>query len=249
MVVLLHGLVATGDVFGAEFDPLADGTTLVVPDLLGFGRSLDETRSRFEPDDHLDALDDMLDDLALDQRPLVLGAHSMGGAVAIRWARRRGSQVERVVCWGPPVYPDGDAIDTALNDSGMMARLFVANTGWARAACQINCSHRTLAGFTAAAMSPSLPTPIARAASLHTWAAYRDAMAHLVAGTDWRSCVQAAGDAGTTVELTWGVDDRIGDRHYASTLTGATVDIVAGADHHLPLTHGHRCRTQLSPNR
>ena len=70
VVVLLHGLVATGDVFGAAFDPIADQATLVVPDLLGFGRSLDDSRERFTPDDHLDALDEMLDALGLAARPV-----------------------------------------------------------------------------------------------------------------------------------------------------------------------------------
>jgi len=210
VTVLLHGLVATGDVFGSDFDPLTRTSTLVVPDLLGFGRSLDETRGRFEPDDHLDALDNMLVDLGLDQRPLRLGAHSMGGAVAIRWAQRRGSQVERVVCWGPPVYASAHAVDAAVADSGVMARLFVANTRWARAACKVNCSHRALAGLAATALTPSLPVPIARAASLHTWPAYRDAMVHLVRATDWRSCLRTARAARTEVELVWGAADSIG---------------------------------------
>ena len=245
VVVLLHGLVATGEVFGAAFDSCADSSTLVVPDLLGFGRSLDEARQHFAPDHHLDALDEMLDALGLSGRPIIIGAHSMGGSVAVRWARRRGAQIQRIVCWGPPVYPDGDAVDTALVDSGLMTRLFVANTTSARIACEINCSHRTTAGLAAAALSPSLPLPIARAASLHTWPAYRDAMEHLVAGTNWSNCLHAVDAAGTTVELTWGSDDGIGDRNYARSLRAASVKIVEGAGHHLPLTHGDRCRSQL----
>lgn len=245
VVVLLHGLIATGDVFGAAFDSIADSSTLVVPDLLGFGRSLDESRGRFAPEDHLDALDEMLDALGIAGRPIIIGAHSMGGSVAVRWARRRGAQVQRVVCWGPPVYPDADAVDTALADSGVMTKLFVANTTWARIACEVNCAYRTPAGLAAAALSPSLPRPIARAASLHTWPAYRDAMDHLVAGTDWGHCLHTIDAAGTTVELTWGSNDRIGDRDHARTLRPASVEIVEGAGHHLPLTHGDRCRSQL----
>jgi pimeloyl-ACP methyl ester carboxylesterase len=246
VVVLLHGLVATGDIFGAAFDQLTDTATVVVPDLLGFGLSLDESRSRFEPSDHLDALDAMLEQLGLDDRPLVLGAHSMGGAVAMRWAQRRQSQVERVTCWGPPIYPDHEAINEAIAESGAMARLFVSNTAWARAACQLNCAHRTLAGAAAAAMSPSLPIPIVRAASLHTWPAYRDAMDHLVSGTHWRACIDAAAKAGTNVELTWGINDRIGNRNYAASLDGASTHVVPDADHHLPITHAELCRDQLS---
>lgn len=249
VVVLLHGLVATGDIFGATFDPIAEDATLVVPDLLGFGRSLDESRERFAPDDHLDALDEMLDALGLAGRPITIGAHSMGASVAVRWARRRGAQVQRVVCWGPPVYPDADAVDTALADSGVMTKLFVASTTWARIACEINCAYRTPAGVVAAALSPSLPLAIARAASLHTWPAYRDAMDHLVTGTAWGHCLHALDAAGTIVELTWGRHDRIGDRDHARMLRPASVEIVEGAGHHLPLTHGDRCRSQLFAER
>lgn len=246
VVVLLHGLVATGEVFGAAFDACADNSTLVVPDLLGFGRSLDESRQHFAPDDHLDALDAMLDALGLTGRSIIIGAHSMGSSVAARWAQRRGAQVQRIVCWGAPVYPSGDAVDAALADSGLMTRLFVANTTWARAACQINCAHRRGAGLAAATLSPSMPVPIARAASLHTWPAYRDAMEHLVAGTDWSNCLHAVDAAGTTVELTWGSDDSIGDRDHAASLP-VSIRIVTDGGHHLPLTHGDRCRSQLFP--
>lgn len=179
VVVLLHGLVATGDIFGRDFDDPADSVT-VVPDLLGFGRSKGETRTHFEPETHLDALDQMLIDLDLADRPLVIGAHPMGAALALRWAARRGAGVERIVCWGAPVYYDADAVDEALVSTGLMARLFAADTRGARRACEWNCRHRTAAGWVAATLAPSMPVTIARAASLHSWPAYRDAMAYLV---------------------------------------------------------------------
>ena len=68
---------------------------------------------------------------------------------------------------------------------------------------------------------------------------------HLVAGTDWGHCLHTIDAAGTTVELTWGSHDGIGDRDHALTLRAASVEIVEGAGHHLPLTHGDRCRSQL----
>ena len=66
-----------------------------------------------------------------------------------------------------------------------MSRLFVADTGLARTACSINCAHRGLAGLIAVAGSPQFPVPIARAGSLHTWPAFRDALEGFIAGTDW----------------------------------------------------------------
>lgn len=136
--VLLHGLVATGDVFGAAFDLLADEAYLVVPDLLGFGRSLEAAPNGFMPHDHLDTLDESLLALGLDDHRVVVGAHSIGSALALRWAERRASQIERVVCWGAPMYPSRQALGQHLAGEGFMTKLFVANTEWARRACVLN---------------------------------------------------------------------------------------------------------------
>lgn len=245
VVVLLHGLVATGDIFGAAFDPLARTSTLVVPDLLGFGRSLDETRASFTATDHLDALDAALDALGLADRPLVIGAHSMGVALAVRWAARRPPRSTVVVGFGAPVYPDAAAVHDTIAATGPMARAVATDTRWAEALCHLNCRHRFAAGLLAAAASPGLPTPVARAASLHTWPAYRDAIDDVVAAADWPELLATLDSTGVTTELVWGADDRIGDRDLARSLPGVSVEIVTGADHHLPLSHPDRCVERL----
>ena len=43
VVLLLHGVVAAGNSFGAAYDALGEHATVVVPDLLGFGGSMDAT--------------------------------------------------------------------------------------------------------------------------------------------------------------------------------------------------------------
>ena len=245
-IVLLHGLVATGDIFGNHFDQLASQANLVVPDLLGFGRSLDEGRTSFTPDDHLDALEAALRELGLEDRPVRIGAHSMGGALAMRWIQRDTTPITSIVCFGPPVYRTSDAIDRTIASSGLMARAFISNTRWAQATCHLNCSHRRLAGVVAAASSPQLPVPIARSASLHTWPAYRDAMDLLIRDTDWNDAIRQALDAHTPVDLIWGEHDRIGDRHYAATLPHVATYTVPGAGHHLPMTHPVLCLEHLA---
>lgn len=245
VVVLLHGLVATGDIFGLDFDALAAEATLVVPDLLGFGRSLDEARSTFTIGDHLDALDAMVDELGANGRPIVIGAHSMGAAVAIAWAARRGTQVRAVKCWGAPAYPEASDIQAVLANTGLMAKLLAGNDRVAHAACYLNCNNRNLAGWLAAVATGKLPVPIARKASLHTWPAYRDAIEDVVAGTNWTDLAQTLARNKTSVAMTWGTDDPIGNRELARSLVGVDVHTVENADHHLPLTHSGICLAQL----
>ena len=245
VIVLLHGLVASGDIFGAGFDTLTDSHTLVVPDLLGFGRSLDDSRDSFTVDDHLNALDETLELLGLANKQLVIGAHSMGAALALPWAARLGPRVQTVVSWGAPSYPDTIAIDSALASSGLMAKAFAGSNRTARAACHLNCRHRTSMGWVAAAASPSLPVAIARMASLHTWPAYRDAIELVIGTSKWADLASTVASNHTSIQMTWGMNDSIGDPEFARSLTDMTVQLVPGADHHLPLTHPDLCVEQL----
>jgi pimeloyl-ACP methyl ester carboxylesterase len=247
-VVLLHGLVSSGDVFGAAYDQLATIRRVVVPDLLGFGRSMDESRSSFSVDEHLDALDQLAGRLGLFDRRWTIGAHSMGSALALCWAARHRERVERVVCWGAPIYPSPEAARTQISGS-VMTRLFVLDTNLAERACAINCRHRTAAGWLTAAFEPTLPVPIARAVSLHTWPAYRDAMRHLVVDTDWRQLLNGLDTNGISVELVRGTKDTVGDHHQVEAITAGSahsvLTLIEDAGHHLPMTHPEICRGQL----
>ncbi len=247
-VILLHGLVSTGEVFGAGFDELAIENMLVVPDLLGFGRSLDDERGEFTVDDHLDALDLMAEEVGLFDKRWIIGAHSMGSAVALAWANRHQDRVERVICWGAPVYSTPEAARSKISGS-IMARLFALDTGLAERACMLSCRHRELAGWLTAGLQPSLPVPIARTVSQHSWPAYRDAMHNLVIQTDWKQQLRSLDEYGITVELYWGSNDHVGDWPYARTLVedseNLRLSIIQDVDHHVPMSNPSLCVEHL----
>ncbi len=247
-LLLLHGLVSTGDVFGQAFDALTDSHRVVVPDLLGFGRSMDQRRTSFTLEDHLDALDVLAKETGLLDGRVVIGAHSMGSALALHWAARHADDVDAVVCWGAPMYSSPVAARTQLTGSAM-ARLFVLDTRWAARACAISCRHRTAAGWIAAAIEPRLPIRIARQVPVHTWPAYRDAINGLVIDTAWPQVLTNLGQAGVPVRLVWGSRDHVGDADWARTVAAdhpnTSVELVDDADHLLPLTHPELCRAQL----
>jgi pimeloyl-ACP methyl ester carboxylesterase len=238
--VLLHGLVSTGGIFGSEYDSLTSQGPVIVPDLLGFGGSMDHERDDFGPEAHLDALDELMAELGLGDEQFSIGAHSMGSPLAMRWAARHPTRARRVVCWGAPVYPSEEAAFETIASSGMMARLFVLDTGVAQRACAMSCRHRSAAGWLTALSEPTLPVPISRAVPLHTWPAYRDSINGLVLKTDWNLLLPMVAER-AEVKLIWGGRDSVGDPAYAAELVEGVVEIVADADHHLPMTHDTRC--------
>ncbi len=233
-VVLLHGLGATGDYFGAFYDGLSRQRRVVILDLLGFGRSLDEQRTEFGVDDHVDALDRALDALGLGGSQIVLAAHSMSSAVALTWADRHRERAEHVYLWGPPIYPGEDAAQSVAKEYGPMGRLFALDTKWAERACQLNCMNRDVSGKIMALMAPRWPVPVSSRASRHTWAAYHLSLRHLILDFTWPRVLPAS----VPITVFHGTKDPIGDQGYIAKLLGASKIVnVPGADHHIALQH------------
>lgn len=248
-VVLLHGLISTGDVFGAAYEQLALTRRLVVPDLLGFGYSMDENRSAFGVDAQLDALDALAERSGLfNSSRWTLGAHSMGVSLALRWATRHSDRVVLVVGWGAPIYPSPDRARRHVTGSAL-AKLFALDTPMAARVCAMSCRHRTVAGLLSAIAEPRLPVAIARQASLHTWPAYRDTIRHLVIEVDWDELVSTCAHLGVGVRFVWGERDPVGDRAYAERLASGRavhIEVLDHGDHRLPLTDPVTCISHLT---
>jgi pimeloyl-ACP methyl ester carboxylesterase len=249
-VVLLHGLISTGAVFGVAFDRIGATQRLVVPDLLGFGRSIDEERVSFGVGAHLDALDELADRTGLfDSRRWILGAHSMGVAVALHWAARHPDRVVRIIGWGAPIYPSPEHARRRVAGSPM-ARLFALDTEWAARACALSCRHRTAAGWLSVVADPRVPVAVARSVPLHTWPAYSAAVRQFALDVDWVSLVADAARHDIELGFVWGARDRVGDQAFTARLIrsspAAWIDVLEHGDHRLPLSHPATCIAQLT---
>lgn len=232
VVVILHGMGATGDYFGAFYDGLSRTRRVVIVDLFGFGHSLDEERAVFDLDTHLDALDAALAALDLDDSTVVVAAHSMSTAIALGWASRHAERVRHVFVWGPPIYRSQKAAQSVGRVYGLMGRLFMLDTKWAERACRINCAHRDLSGWAMAIISPRWPTQLSRDAGRHTWEAYHGSLRALILDADWPELVPSS----VPVTVFHGTDDPIGDHEYIAELFGPDrVVEVSEADHHVAL--------------
>lgn len=244
VLVLLHGLGATGDYFGAFYDGLSRRRRIVIVDLLGFGHSLDEQRSEFDLDTHVEALDQALDALGLGASQVVVAAHSMSTAVAVTWAHRHSERTEHVYLWGPPIYRDEVAARSVVKEHGLMGRLFVLDTRWAERACRISCINRDASGRMMALVAPRWPTPVSSDASKHTWEAYHFTLRNLILDVDWSRVLPLS----VPVTVFHGADDSIGDQAYIAELIGKShLVTVAGADHHVALQHPELLFDALEP--
>lgn len=249
-VVLLHGMIASGDSFGGAYDALACDQRLVVPDLLGFGRSMALGRTSFGLDDHLDALDSMADTLGLTDARWTVGGHSMGGVLALHWAARHAERIERVVTWGAPLQTSREAALAAIDRMGLLERLFVIDSPLTRTVCAWSCRHRTVAGWLAATTNPEMPIALARQSSLHSWPAYRGALEEVILASDWHPALEKLQEHGVPVVLARGAADPVADATVISELAARYMNVEAithpTAGHDLPVSDPAWCVERLA---
>lgn len=238
-IVLLHGLVASGVFWGATYDRLADDHRLIIPDLLGFGRS-PRPAAGYRPDDHVDALVSCLDDLGVTE-PALIGAHSLGTLIALRLAATHPGRVSSIVAFGPPVYPDTAAAKAHVSATGPMARLLVLPGDTAEIVCRWVCRHREVAGRLAVIANPGLPAPVAADAVQHSWASYSQTLERVLLAADaptWLDDVQCP------VRLVAGVDDPVVDHAFLGRLAARHANVTVerwDGGHELPLARAEDC--------
>jgi 2-hydroxy-6-oxonona-2,4-dienedioate hydrolase len=98
-VLFVHGFGGTSRNFSLNVAALAKaGYRVVAPELWGMGRSA-QPRGRYSLDRWVEQLIEVMD--TLDIRRTLLVGHSMGGAVAVRLARRYPERVEKLVLVAP----------------------------------------------------------------------------------------------------------------------------------------------------
>jgi pimeloyl-ACP methyl ester carboxylesterase len=94
LIVLLHGITSTSDVWLGAMERLADRYTVVTPDLLGHGRSA-KPRGDYSLGAYASGARDLLGVLGF-ERGTVVG-HSLGGGIALQFGYQFPEYTERLV--------------------------------------------------------------------------------------------------------------------------------------------------------
>lgn len=248
VVLMLHGMAAAGNSFGAAFDRLGDSARVVVPDLLGFGGSMLPPR-QVSGEDHLHALDAMLESLGLTDAPLMVVGHSMGGSLALRFAARHSDQVRTVVTLCAALYRDAVEADARIALMGPFEAALTGDGPLPARLCAWVCRHRTFAGWVAVAIRPDLPVAVARSGVQHTWDSYRGALDELIRAPHWEPALDRLAAADIPVVLVESGADPVPVPGRAAALAGAARSVrhlaVENATHLLPLSEGDWCAALL----
>jgi len=244
VIVLLSGLAASQRYWGASFDRLAEGATVVALDPAGFGSSfpIDTGRDLADPVTQVALLDEALAERGLTGRPSVVAGHSMGASLALRWAATAES-VRGVVCFGAPLYRREEEVSERMRHLGWFESI-LARGPLAERVCDWMCRHRDAAQWLAVAVRPGLPVRIARDSVLHTWPGYIGAFTALITDPGWERALGSLAQRGVPVELVYGASDGVPEPGRAAELAAGSEFVssrtVAGG-HDLPLVSSAIC--------
>lgn len=245
--LLLHGLATVGTYWGAAFDVCARQGSLVVPDLLGFGESVDppliaEQRS---PAEHVAALEAMLDDLGMSSTPLTLSGHSVGGILALHHAATRAerdpSLVRQVVLFAPPLHDDHETAVRYVSTRGPFARYFAVDRRLARHTWNFLTARKRLAMALSRWVAPGLPRPVAEQSINNSWSSYMGTFRGLLGDPSWRACVAKLAQLQIPVTIAVGRRDTTVERRCYEGLPGVRLLEHHDGGHQLPLVAADWC--------
>lgn len=232
-VVLLHGLVGSGRYWDGALPYLQDDHRVIVPDLLGFGRS-PKPKVSYSVQDHLTALHEAIKG-KLGDDPVFLVGHSMGSLLAIEYALAYPNEVCAVVLVCPPLFDSPeDARRKVASISPMTAR-FVFHPLLARVACRLHEALGPIGRRLARLMNRKMPVAVAEDAAAHTWESFSGSLRHVVLERDLSDLLPRL--QGVPILILHGESDRLAETEKLGNLAhrvGAEFISLPG-DHHLLL--------------
>ncbi len=242
LLVFLPGIGATTRYWELVVAPLADRYTLLLIDLLGFGRS-PKPWTTYSVDRHVAELERVIAPLASLQ-PVTLVGHSLGARLAVSYAARHPSHVRGLVLVSMPYFAGGENAKRFLGrgDNGWVRTHLVPLALW----CLLG---RRLLGWAAPMMARDVPREVAEDLNQMTWRSSTSTLWEVIYRYDLQGDLQRLsrdlpvtflhGDQDQSAPLS-----RVQEiaRHRPST----SLFVREGAAHDLPLKERQWIREQIS---
>lgn len=236
LILLLHGLGGGGSTWTPVVDLLSPNRQVLVPDLLGFGRSPwpDVAYTIY---DHVLALEELLEDRRLTSKVLDVAGYSMGAILAAVFAARHCDRVRKLTLVSLPYFRSaGEALDQ-MASLGFLARLTATEHWAAQAVCGAMCALRPVLKLVAPHFAPYLPPEVARDALQHNFTSFSRSLRNVV--IQHRTDAELTSLTDYPVHLVHGGEDRTAPlsnvRWLVERFPNWRLDVLPDAGHLLPV--------------
>jgi pimeloyl-ACP methyl ester carboxylesterase len=247
LVVLLHGLGASGRLWRPTAERLAGEALLVCPDLLGFGRS-PKPHVAYSVADHLLALNAMLDRFVTAEEPVILAGTSGGAVLALEWAAAHPGRFCGLALSALPAYRSPAEAQASIATAGALAWATVRHPDLGERLCSVMCAGRPLWRALMPLLMPGVPSDIAHDMVLHTWTSYSGTVENVL--VHHRIAPAAAQLVGHQIPVRLLHGDRYREAplaavHELADMCGWPLTVLAEKGHRLPLEAPAACAAEL----
>ena len=246
-LLLLHGIGGAGSSWMPVAKQLASERRVIVPDLLGFGQS-PWPDVGYTVEEHLDALDRLLIERGLGDRPLDVAGHSLGAILAAELAARYG-RVRRLTLVSLPYFATEEEARATIGKAGGLARLTVMRHWAAGAVCGVMCALRPQLRFLAPHFAPHVPADVARDSLMHNYRSYSRTLENVVVRQRLHGAIERL--AARQVTLVHGDVDQTAPLKNVLALAKRhphwRAEVVEGVGHHLPILRSNLLAALLAP--
>jgi len=182
-IVFIHGLAGSRRFFSGLEGGLSKilGAKTLSFDLLGFGEQR-HAKSNFTAEDHLQFISKAVN-TAFGTEPVVLIGHSLGGVLALLWAKQNQERVKGIILLNTPLGETSEEITASIGD------LKQSTLGWgylilkhrflAHISCNILCRFNLMRLFHFA-KPPFVPDEVFEDYHKHTWDSLTETFEHIV---------------------------------------------------------------------
>lgn len=177
-VVFLHGMAGSHRYWFDIAKVMDEKYQLVLPDLLGFGRSPKPRDSDYSYETHVKAILKALVDKKI-KYPFTIVGHSMGTLIALRLAAEYPKLVTKVVLVNPVFFDNKkEALNTFNKAYRAPSWLFYGPL--CNFACKIVCTPKPSAKLFYRMLYPNLPRQVTDDVPYHTYTSYSLTMKHII---------------------------------------------------------------------
>src|ERR1700733_6478227 len=122
IVVLLHGYLCSLRYWDTLRAELETSHTVIVIDLLGFGDSPKPKTLNYSYHDHISWLKRTLEHCGVGDQSVILGGHSMGALLALRYAAMYPQTVCKLMLLNIPLFKDAEEAHQELSGTNIFFR-------------------------------------------------------------------------------------------------------------------------------